>query len=61
MMGGRNITAKLTRETMEGSVANGCPQKGTLPIAVKPGWRKKTYRGTQWAWLLYTGVCANLM
>jgi hypothetical protein len=37
MLGGRKITAKLTGETLEGSVANGCPQRDTVPIAVKPG------------------------
>jgi hypothetical protein len=26
-------------------VANGCPQRDTVPIAVKPGWRKKLIEG----------------
>jgi len=30
MLGGRKMKAKLTGVTLEGSVAKGCPQRGTL-------------------------------
>jgi len=30
MLGGRKITATLTGETLEGSVAKGCPQRGIV-------------------------------
>jgi len=33
---------------------------GYYPLSVKPGCRW-THRGTQWEWMLHTGVCAILI
>jgi len=60
MLSGRKITVTLTGGTLKGLQPSAVHRGALYPLAVKPGWRQ-THRRSPWAWLLYTGECANFM